>query len=138
MVVQASTEKYGEGLSMKFKEMSDDIVYFDASASDRQALLAFIDASIKDFETYTVDISNHGTGKENLEKMRDVISEQVDKNSPIAMSSYLFGQMGITASAWQMQGFDRLPPEDYEKLDADKGTVEAVRDMFHECFDLNT
>lgn len=126
----------GEGLSMKFKERSEDTVYFDASAQDKAALLAFIEASIDDFDTYTVNISNFGTSMENLQAMHTVISEQSGNDEPVEMSAHLFGQMGIVAGAWKTYGFEHVLPEDHDKLDADKDTVYAVRDMFDECFDI--
>ncbi len=137
MVLSNMGDHSGEGLSMKFKERSEDTVYFDASAQDKTALLAFIEASIDDFDTYTVDISNFGTSMENLQAMHSVISEQSGNDEPVEMSTYLFGQMGTVANAWKTNGFEHAFPEDHDKLDADKDTVYAVHDMFYDCFNID-
>lgn len=121
---------------MKFIENKNNIIYFDANAADKAALMLFIEASIRDFETYTIDISNFGTSKQNLEEMHRVISDQVGSDSSVQMSVYLFGQMGLVAGAWQTYGFEHVLPEDHDTLEADKDTVYAVRDMFDECYSL--
>ena len=75
---------------------------------------------------------------ENLQAMHDVISEQSGNDEPVEMSAHLFGQMGAVAGAWKTYGFEHVLPEDHDKLDADKDTVYAVRDMFDDCFNLDT
>ena len=119
---------------MKFIENTNDIVYFEANAAEKSALLQFIEASIRDFDTYTIDISNFGTSKETLEDMHSVILDQLESDSPVQMSTYLFGQMGLVAGAWQTYGFEHVMPEDHGILEADKKTVYAVRGMFNICF----
>lgn len=119
---------------MKFIEHTDEIIYFDANAEDKASLLLFIEASINDFDTYTINISNFGTSKKTLEDMHRVVSDQLGNNDTVKMSTYLFGQMGLVAGAWQTYGFEHVLPENHDTLEADKDTVYAVRRMFNECF----
>ncbi|MFD2588927.1 hypothetical protein ACFSQJ_18520 [Croceitalea marina] len=119
---------------MKFIKNIKEIVYFDANAAEKSALLLFIEASIRDFDTYTIGISKFGTSKQNLEEMHCVISDQVENDSPVQMSVHLFGQMGLVAGAWQTYWFEHVLPEDQNTLEADKDTVYAVRGMFNECY----
>jgi hypothetical protein len=119
---------------MKFIENTRDIIFFEANAAERYALLQFIEASIRDFDTYTIDISNFGTSKKALEEMHRVISDQLGNDNLVQMSTYLFGQMGLVAGAWQTFGFEHVLPEDHDLLEADKNTVYEVRGMFNKCF----
>ena len=119
---------------MKFIKHTNDIIYFDANAAERSALLLFIEASIRDFDTNTIDISNFGTSKKTLEDMHRVISNQLGNKKLVKMSNYLFDQMGLVAGAWISCGFENVLCEDQNTLEADKDTAYAVRGMFNECF----
>ena len=121
---------------MKFIEHTDDIIYFDANVAEKSALLLFIEASIRDFDTYTIDISNFGTSEETLEEMHRVILDQLGNDNLVQMSAYLFGQMGLVAGAWITYGFKHVLPENHHTLEADKDTVYAVHSMFNVCFTL--
>lgn len=119
---------------MKLKEKKDNIVYLEASVEDKTALLAFIEASIRDFNTYTINICNFGTSMNNLEQMLHVVSGQFEDDRSMKMSVHLFGQMGCVAKAWKRYGFEHVFPENHYKLEADKDTVYALSEIFDECF----
>ncbi len=119
------------GLAMKFKDVSDDTVYFDASAHDKQNLIKMIDASERELEGYRVEILTYtGAQKEDLDRMRDIISETIDDDSTVAMSQGLFQLMGSIASTWKFHGFDGYAePEDDECLGVPRDTVDSVMKM---------
>lgn len=119
---------------MEFKKKKDNIVYLYASVADKEALLAFIEASIRDFDTYAINISNFGTSLDNLEQMHHVVSGQLKDDCFMKISEYLFGQMGCAAKAWKRYGFEYVFPENHYKLEADKDTVYALSEMFDACF----
>lgn len=124
------------GLSMKFREISDDMVFFDATVDDKNALLAFLDASLDDIDLNRVEMGNVGANQPTLEAIREAISTQLDSNGPVTMSRSQFGYMGMAAKAWKTHGFDLAQPEEYDGLGVSKNTVETVIAMHAECFDI--
>ncbi len=115
---------------MKFKELVDDIVYFEATALDKLALLKFIDASIGDIDVHRVEMSSMGASRTELEEMRQVISGHTNAQKPIAMRHNLFVGMRSAANAWKTFGFDLAQPEEYDKIGADVETVDALLKMY--------
>lgn len=115
------------GLTMKFREKTDDTVYFDASAKDKQDLLCLIDASIEDLETNRIEVLLHSGADQNiLHEMREVIQDSMGDDEPVKMPRSLFMDLGSVASAWKFQGFDLSTPEEQEEFKVSQGTVESL------------
>jgi hypothetical protein len=139
MVLQTTGKKSGGAISMKFREMSDDMARFDASDEDKRALLAFIETSVDDLKTDVIGIGIHSNvRKEEFGEMHSIISGQLGNDQPVEMPRVLFGKMGIVAGTWKRYGFEHVFPENHEVLKVDKDTVYAVHDMFYKGFGLET
>ena len=120
-------------LSMKFREMSDDQVFIDATSDQKAELARFIRASI---DTDQVEVcTNSGIAPKSLEKIHDKVSSQIDNGEPLVLSRLEFGRICQIGDTWDAYGFQQVHPEQYGKFDVSKQIVDNIGEMYEACFE---
>ena len=117
-------------VKLSLVETNEEGVRLSMGRFGKAGIVDFIEASLRDYSTRTVNISVHMAGLENLERVHQAVLKQNASDNIIDLPRQHFIWLGTIAGVWIRYGFEHVLPDSDVKFEADCEFVYAFREIF--------